>query len=77
MGFVLVALLFGLLVLGLVFVVQGLVGGDPTFKHQHLPVSGQILETQVVHPPERHRVRLVLIGTALMLSAVLLGLLLL
>ena len=75
MDFVIVSLMFGLLLFGLVFVVQGIIGGEPSFNHQHLPVTGQILETQVVHPPERHRVRLILIGSGIMISAVVVGVL--
>jgi hypothetical protein len=60
----------------MVLVVQGIIGGEPAFKHQHLPLSGQILETRVEHPPERHRVRLTVSGAGLMVASVLLGILL-
>jgi hypothetical protein len=82
MDFVIFALIFGLFVLGLVLVVQGIIGGDPTFKRQFVPrahklLEFQVVETQIKHPPERHRGRLILIGVATMVLAVVLVVILL
>jgi len=77
MDFVLVIALFAIFGVALVFVFQGIVGGEirsegavfgQPFDHEHPGMS---------HPPERHPLRLVLIGLALMTGAVGLGLILL
>jgi hypothetical protein len=75
MDFVVVTALFVVFFLGLVLVGQGFLRTEPTFKHQHVPLTGEIRTTVVEHPPERHPARLIIIGAALMLGAVLAGML--
>lgn len=77
MDFVVVMALFAIFGLGIVFVFQGIVGGEIRSEGA---VFGQPFDLEhpgISHPPERHPWRLVLIGLALIASAIGLGLVLL
>jgi hypothetical protein len=73
MDFVWVAVVFGLFILGLVFAFQGFVGKEINAEGQWLRMPIDLDQPGIEHPPERHRLRLFLIGLGLMVLAVLLG----
>ena len=77
MDFVLVMLIFGIFGLGLVLVFQGVVGKDIQAEGALFGRPFDLENPGMAHPPERHPWRLVLIGLALMTSAVGLGIILL
>lgn len=78
MDFVLVVVLFAIFGVGLVFVFQGIVGGEIRSEGAVFGRPFDLEHPGMSHPPERHRWRLViLIGLALMTGAVGLGLILL
>jgi hypothetical protein len=71
MDFAVVSGLFLMLLVGLVLVVQGVSGKEP-------PNPGQLADpyghrpTGMVHPPERHRLRLTLLGVGTIVASLLL-----
>jgi hypothetical protein len=69
---VLVAVVFGLFFLGFVFAFQAFVGKEIN-PEQWLRMPHDPDRPGIEHPPERHRVRLFLIGVALMVLAVVTG----
>jgi hypothetical protein len=73
MDFVVFIVVFGVFGLGLVFAIQAFVGKEinPGGRAWAFPVDPN--QPGVYHPPERHRVRLFLIGLGLMLLAVVFG----
>jgi hypothetical protein len=75
--FVIVVGLFALFVLGLVFAIQGFVRKEIYPEGQPFAGLADFDRPGVVHAPERHPVRLFLLGVGLMVVAVALGLLLL
>ncbi len=74
MDFVLGCVIFAVFGLGLVLAFQGIVGKEFNLP---APFLGQMKPDPehpgMHHPPERHRLRLVLIGVGLMVAAVLFG----
>jgi hypothetical protein len=77
MDFALVMALFAIFAVGLVFVFQGIVGGEirPEGTPFRMPYDPE--HPGMSHPPESRPWRLVLIGLALIATAIGLGLLLL
>jgi hypothetical protein len=72
MDFVLACVMFAVFALGGVLVFQGIVGKELNFT----PNWWFKMDPEhpgMEHPPERHRVRLVLIGLGLMVAAVVFG----
>ena len=61
---------------GLVLAFQGFVGKEINPEGQPFAMPIDLENPGVAHPPERHRLRLVLIGLALMASAIVLGIVL-
>ena len=75
MGFFRFLVVFAVFGLGLVFVFQAIVGKEINTGWLRLPFDPDRPGMQ--HPPERHPVRLFLIGLGLMVAAVILGLMIL
>ena len=73
MDFIVVIVVFGLFFVGLVLVFQGFVGKEVNPEGLPFAVPLDLDRPGVEHPPERHRLRLVLSGIGLMLGAVALG----
>jgi hypothetical protein len=69
--------LFAILGLGIVFVFQGIIGGEIRTEGAVFGKPFDVEHPAISHPPERHPWRLVLIGLALMASAIGLGLIVL
>jgi hypothetical protein len=76
-SFIVVIAVFSVFFLGMVLVIQGFVGKDPELPEARLllpPVDVERRDRE--HPPERHPIRLVVIGVGLMALAVVLGIIL-
>ena len=73
MGFLGVAVLFFLFIAGLVLAIQGFVGKEIYPDGRPFSMVFDPDHPGIHHPPERHRVRLLLIGLGLMASAVVIG----
>ena len=71
--FVVVVVVFVLFVAGMLFVIQGFVGKE--IYPEGLRFRADFDRPGISHPPERHRGRLMAIGGAMMVLAVLFGLL--
>jgi hypothetical protein len=71
--FIVVIGVFAVFFWGLVLAVQGFVGGEPVNAEAFLIGRADPDHSGIVHPPERHPVRLFLIGVGVMILAVLLG----
>ena len=67
----------GLAVVGMVLLVQGFIGKEINPDGQPFAMPMDPDDPGIVHPPERHRGRLMVIGAGLMALAVVLGLMLL
>jgi hypothetical protein len=74
MDLVPVVVVFGLFFLGLVLAFQGFVGKEINPEGQPFAMPLDLEQPGISHPPERHRLRLFLVGLGLMLVAVVLGL---
>ena len=72
MDFVLACVMFGVFALGFVLVFQGIVGKELNFTPAWW-FKPDPDHPGMEHPPEPHRLRLVLIGLGLMVVAVLFG----
>jgi hypothetical protein len=75
MDFVVVIGVFGLFFLGLVLAFQAFVGKEVNAEGQPFAMVIDLEHPGITHPPERHRLRLFLVGLSLMLVAVALALL--
>ena len=73
MDFVLACVMFGVFVLGFVLAFQGIIGKELNFPAPWLVQVQDPDHPGMQHPPERHRLRLVLIGLGLMVAAILFG----
>ena len=76
MYFVLACVMFAVLALGFVLVIQGIIGKEINFT----PNWWFKMDPEhpgMEHPPERHRLRLILIGLGLMAAAVVFGIIVL
>ena len=79
MDFVKVILVFGVLGFGFLLVFQGIIGKDPPSEAgagaRWIRDNSDGPRVQpILHPPEKHPVRLILIGVGVMVLAVCLGL---
>ena len=72
MDFVLACVMFAVFSLGGVLAFQGIVGKELDFT-RWLMKPQDFDHPRMVHPPERHRLRLVVIGIGLMVAAVVFG----
>jgi hypothetical protein len=75
MDFLVVSGVFVMFMVGLILVFQGIVGKE--INPEGMPFRWTIdpHHPGIEHPPERHRVRLVLIGAGLLVLAVVIGIL--
>ena len=74
MDFVLIVVVFVVFFAGMVLAFQGFVGREVNPEGQPFAIPIDLDHPAVEHPPERHPVRLVLIGVGLMVVAVVVGL---
>ena len=78
MYFVLACVMFAVFALGFVLVLQGIIGKEVNFTPNWWFRNPTGLEHRgMEHPPERHRLRLILIGFGLMIAAVVFGIIVL
>jgi hypothetical protein len=77
MYFVMACVVFGVFALGFVLAFQGIVGHELNFPAPGLLRMQDPEHPGMEHPPERHRLRLILTGLGLMVAAVLLGIIVL
>jgi hypothetical protein len=76
MDFIIVVVVFGVFFLGLVLLVQGFVRKDPVSRLDLDPYLRRFAQrTQGLPPPERHPIRLMLIGAGLIGLSVVLAIL--
>jgi hypothetical protein len=73
MDFVLVVVVFGVFFLGVVFAFQAFVGKEINPEGQPFAMHIDLDRPGPSHPPERHRLRLFLIGLGLMVLAIVVG----
>ena len=71
-----VAVVMVLFFAGLVLAFQGFIGKEINPDGQPFAMPIDLEHPGIAHPPERHRLRLFLIGLALMASAIVLGIVL-
>jgi hypothetical protein len=76
MDFASTIVVFGVFFLGLVLAFQGFVGKEINPDGQPFAMRLDLERPGISHPPERHRLRLFLIGSSLMVLAVVLGVIL-
>jgi len=76
MSFIVFVGVFGLFLVGLVLAFQGFVGKEVNPEGQWLAMPVDLDHPGIAHPRERHRLRLFLVGVALMVLAVVLGIVL-
>ena len=73
MDFVVVVVVFGVFGLGLVLAFQGFIGKEINAEGEPFGMPIDLDRPGMSHPPERHRLRLFVIGLGLMVLAVAIG----
>jgi hypothetical protein len=76
MDFVVFIVVFAVFIAGLALAIQGFVGKEINPEGQPFAVALDLERPGIAHPRERHPVRLFLVGVALMMLAVVLGIIL-